>query len=76
MGETHQNAIFRRKSSILEYTSHADDIVMGLCPNLTNFQGQICFLILTNFLDLMGSKFGYTYFKEICYPISIVYSKI
>ena len=30
MGETHQNAIFWRKS-ILEYTSHADEMVMGLC---------------------------------------------
>ena len=34
MGETHQNAIFRRKSSILEYTSQADEMVMGLCLQL------------------------------------------
>ena len=30
-------------------------------------------LTLTNFLDLLRSKFEYNYFKEICFPRSLVY---
>ena len=33
-------------------------------------------LILDGFLGTMGSKFEYTYFKEICSPRSLVYPKI
>ena len=35
-----------------------------------------CYSTLYEFLSLKGSGFGYTYFKEICYRISLVYLEI
>ena len=35
-----------------------------------------CCSTLDEFLSLKGSEFGYTYFKEICSHISLVYSEI
>ena len=35
-----------------------------------------CCFTLDEFLSLKGSEFGYTYFKEIFSPISLVYPKI
>ena len=32
-----------------------------------------CCSTLDEFLSLKGSEFGYTYFKEICSPISLFY---
>ena len=35
-----------------------------------------CFSTFNEFLSPKGSEFGYTYFKEICSPISLVYPEI
>ena len=35
-----------------------------------------CCSTLNEFLSPKGSEFGYTYFKEICFPISLGYLKI
>ena len=35
-----------------------------------------CCSTLDEFMSLKGSEFGYTYFKKICSPISLVYLKI
>ena len=35
-----------------------------------------CCSTLDEFMSLKGSEFGYTYFNEICSPISLVYPKI
>ena len=35
-----------------------------------------CCSTLDELLSLKGSKFGYTYFKEICSPINLFYLKI
>ena len=35
-----------------------------------------CYSTLDEFLSLKGLEFGYTYFKEICSPISLVYPTI
>ena len=36
----------------------------------------VCCSTLDEFMSLKGSEFGYTYFKEICSPISLFYPEI
>ena len=42
-------------------------------PGLLHLHTIACCPTLDEFLSLRGSEFGYTYFKEICSPISLVY---